>query len=292
MKSAWRVPELKVVTAGRAPLLPDPSDPRVEVWRNHDGSVCAYGHTIDEANWLHLPGVASFQFGDASHEVVAVAEGRCVPAEVADAYQRSALPMAVYTLGLEVLHASAVVAPGGVAAFCAVSETGKSTLAGALGLRGFPLWADDAVAIDVAELPARALRLPFDLRLRPGAEAHFGVEAARRLAASPRNVDSAAEAPALLALFVLDRQPPGVCHAPTAVRLTPPQAFTALLPHAYCFRLAAAERTRRMVENYLDLTSRVPVFRLQFPTGLERLAETVDVVEVTLAESLGKLAVG
>src|SRR5829696_203522 len=46
---------------------------------------------------------------------------------------------------LETLHASAVVAPAGVVAFCARSATGKSTLAASLHRRGYDLWADDAV---------------------------------------------------------------------------------------------------------------------------------------------------
>ena len=49
--------------------------------------------------------------------------------------------------GWEALHASAVLSPQGVVAFCAGSGTGKSTIARGLSERGYQLCADDAVAV-------------------------------------------------------------------------------------------------------------------------------------------------
>ena len=43
-----------------------------------------------------------------------------------------------------------------------------------------------------------------------------------------------------------------------------------MLAHAYCFSLREPERRRRMVERYLDLTTRVPVFEIRVESGLER----------------------
>lgn len=49
--------------------------------------------------------------------------------------------------GLTALHASAVVATGRVIAFCGQSETGKSTTAAALALRGAAVLSDDIAAL-------------------------------------------------------------------------------------------------------------------------------------------------
>jgi hypothetical protein len=60
----------------------------------------------------------------------------------------SVLAVSLHLRGLLVLRASSVVMPNGCAvAFCGVSTSGKSTLAAALGQRGFPLLADDWAAI-------------------------------------------------------------------------------------------------------------------------------------------------
>src|ERR671935_59558 len=63
--------------------------------------------------------------------------------------------------GREVLHASAVITARGVVAFCAVSTTGKSTIAYQFSRRGYGIWADDALAFDGADRGVTALWLPF-----------------------------------------------------------------------------------------------------------------------------------
>jgi len=59
------------------------------------------------------------------------------------------------------------------------------------------------------------------------------------------------------------------------VRLSPAEAFTAVLQHAYCFTLTERERTHTMVDAYLDLVSRVPVLRLRFSPSVESLPSLV-----------------
>jgi hypothetical protein len=60
----------------------------------------------------------------------------------------SAIGALLQLQGLTVLHASAIGLPdGGAAVFCGPSTAGKSTLAAALGARGYPALADDLTAI-------------------------------------------------------------------------------------------------------------------------------------------------
>src|SRR5207245_620438 len=57
------------------------------------------------------------------------------------------LPNVSLARGREALHASAVETPLGILAVAAPSGTGKSTLAGELMNRGWPLFADDVLVL-------------------------------------------------------------------------------------------------------------------------------------------------
>ena len=101
---------------------------------------------------MHLPRVATFRFDDSSSEVTAFAEPSCSGEALRDTFQRCVLPMALQARGLEALHASGVCIPRGVAALCALADTGKSTLAYGLAMRGRALWADDAVVLSLIHI--------------------------------------------------------------------------------------------------------------------------------------------
>jgi hypothetical protein len=242
----------------------------VQVWRDHEGTVCAVGHTVAGRHWMHVPRIGDFAFGPCAGDAVHVfAEPSARPEWVLDTFHRMVLPLALQAQGEEVLHASAVRMPRGVVALCAVSETGKSTLAYGLSRRGFPLWADDAVAFTLDKgTGVTAMPLPFTIRLRPASAAYFG----------PQNQPANAATPApLAAVCVLARKPaeepgPDV----EATRLTPARAFPAVLTHAYCFSLRDDARKRRMLQQYLDVCVRVPVFQVRFSAGLERIPEILD----------------
>jgi len=244
----------------------------LEVWRDEDGSVVADGCVIDGTHWMHLPGIATFRFGPALDEVTAAPEDGARQGLVRDAYLRFVLPNALHVRGVEVLHASAVLCADGVVAFCARPQTGKSTIAYALGRRGYRLWADDAVAFDASREDVLALPLPFAIRLRPVVRAHFGaddpVEPADHPAAPAR----------LAALCLLERADEGD-DAVEVSRLPAVEAFMPLLRHSYWFSLANQQQLRGMMERYLALVGRVPVFRLRFGTGLRQLPAVIAGIE-------------
>ena len=259
-------PELQL-EVGRAPA-PLPDGEPSEVWRDEAGGVIASGWLRGDLRSLAFPGLGVYEFSAGGRgPVVASAEpGAWVP-HVVDTFRRSVLPLALQVRGAEVLHASGVVIRQRVVALCAVSGTGKSTLARALGGRGHRLWADDAVAFD----GAHALPLPFQLKLRPRSSEWFGE-------------------PALSPLYGgLERHPLGAICVLTRIgaqgdrvdclRLTPSAAFPHLIRHAYCFSLADLNRKRDMMERYLRLAAEVPVFELRFPEGLERLDEMCEAIE-------------
>jgi hypothetical protein len=267
--------DCKIAPPGaKAPKVPDESRAGVTVWRDRDGVACAYGHASAYERWVHVLGVGAFSFAAGRAEVVAYPLAEATPHLVADAFHRTVLPLALQALGREVLHASAVHMGDGVVAFGAVSETGKSTVAYALSRRGHSLWADDAVCFETSPHAVRAVPLPFALRLRPASAAFFG--------ATPNGTVKTPSPAPLAAVVLLARAERGTAHLH---RLPAADAFPETLAHGYSYSIDDPERTGRMASAYLDLVDRVPVFRLTFPDGLERIDAMVDLIELTLAGS-------
>jgi hypothetical protein len=190
--------------------------------------------------------------------------------------------MALQARGIEVLHASAVRISGGIVALCGIKETGKSTIAFALSQLGFPLCADDAVPFTMSGDMVHALSLPFTIRLRPSSAAFFGTNGMRERQSPPADARAPIElAPErLAAVFVLKRNPSELSSAPPSVtRLTASSAFMSTLTHGYCFSLRDESQRARMVQHYLDLAARVPIFEVSFGAGLEWLPAITSAIE-------------
>jgi hypothetical protein len=233
------------------------------IWRDGDEAVVAYGGTLEDGRWMTVLGVGSFVFAGLDTAVVGYPDSGAPDELVEDAYRRTVLPLALQALGREVLHASAVLGPDGVIALCAVSGTGKSTIAYALSQRGYHLWSDDAVQFSIEGAGVEAIPLPFTLRLKHDSAEFFGsVEPMSVAQSSPDRLD---------AIYVLERAP-----AETVRQLDPVDAFPAVLTHAYCFDLGDTERKRRMMDMYLRLAVQVPTFHVGVPKGLDHVETVVD----------------
>ena len=123
-------------------------------------------------------------------------------------------------------------------------RSGKSTIAYGLHRRGYRLWADDAVALEVSESAITALPLPFDVRLRPATAALFGLGRGRR--GSPARGTRARRRDRLRRRsspsVSLDRRGASAPARGTVLRLSKPRS-----PIPPCSRMptASAWRTRR-----------------------------------------------
>ena len=51
------------------------------------------------------------------------------------------------------------------------------------------------------------------------------------------------------------------------------RAFSELLAHAHCFDAEDPAQTRRLVDDYLELVARVPVFALEYQPDLQQLPQ-------------------
>jgi hypothetical protein len=261
------------------PVLPDLTDPSVQVWYENSGSVCAYGYIASGQHWMHFPGLGSYGFSSRSDEVIAFGQPSARLDWLRDTFYRSVSPMALQVFGKEVLHASAIATACGTIAFCAISECGKSTIAYGLSRRGHPLWADDAVVFEISDRGVWAHPMPFEIRLRPPSAQYFGFS--RTGADNTTSSDFVSQVNVkprpLAAVCLLER---GDRLEPTRIhRILPIHAFPAALSHAYCFSLQDMERKRRMMHAYLALVREVPVFTIRFSTGLEALPELLESIE-------------
>ncbi|MEX2534326.1 MAG: hypothetical protein WD273_01905 [Trueperaceae bacterium] len=287
----------------------DLSSPDIEVWRDNEGRECAFGQTVAGENWMHIPLIGSFLLGDHDRPTSVVPQGGALKWQVIDTYYRNVLPMALQLLGQEILHASAVVTPQGVLTFCAPSETGKSTLAYGMRQRGNRLYADDAVVFDVnVDGRPQLGQVPFTIRLRKPSADYFGAES-REMARVTGALDSqVGGAGSFAAICVLERLQGGRSESGSdpcstgarglgtnqsvveVKRLSPSEAFAAVLPHAYCFTLRDHLRKRLMMKQYMALVGAVPVLHVRFRTGLEHLPEILDELERAVAEGYSRVA--
>ncbi len=210
--------------------------------------------------------MARFSF-DGAGGVVAGRPHLATPRDTIEGvYRRSVQPLVLQALGLEVLHASAVLTASGVVALCGPTGAGKSTLAAALAQRGYAAWADDALVIDFARGGPEAVRLPFERRLRQPSRAFLGA------LPEPALAGGGAE-PARAPLAFVGLLEPAPAGAPTEIaRLAPTAAFPALLPHAVCFTVGDAEGRRRLVTRYLAIASAIPVCTVPVEPRFEALA--------------------
>ncbi len=244
------------------------------------GLPSAFGWRHDDGLWVEVPDVATFQLPNGGAVLTAFPAESADSEAVQDAYYGAALPLVVQaTRGLEVLHASAVLvaAKDRVAAFCGISQSGKSTVAYGLAARGHVHWGDDALAFRVD--PARgatAVGLPFTVKLRKSSAELFGVSPDRVAVVEESQWKSAP----LAAVFLLE---PGDAEQSgervPIERLNSGDALHALLPNAYRFRPQTDERRRETMRSYLELVASVPIFRACFPRGLARLRGLLDELE-------------
>jgi hypothetical protein len=282
---------LQLATENAPAVGPEPSLAPFKVWCDPAGALIARGYTDGGQHWLHFPRLATYQFDDGADVVVAAPEAGAAPETIADIFLRAVLPLVLHTRGQETLHASAVVTPEGVVAFCARSETGKSTLAFGLAQRGYTPFSDDAVVLRQSGDRWLAVPYPFQFRLRTAPAAHFaadGTQCQRHPPSTSDDMPVAGEPQPLAALFLLTKLRPAEASAPVIIRqLSPAEALPLLLPHAYSFSLENPARKRQMATAYLDLVTAVPAYDLRYAGTLDALPQVLDGIEARLKQGVG-----
>ena len=255
------------------------------IWRDGQGLEYARAYAGGGESWIAWRNLATFAFSNAAADVRAWPEPDVPDDRVADVFERVVQPIVLQAMGCQALHASAVAGDGGVLAFCGVGHSGKSTIAYALGQRGYRQIADDAVVLNVSPGRIAVRPLPFAPSLRPASLLHFDKPGSAPGCGRVHQPNAVDDGSPLKAVFIL-RQDADKSAPAGPDRLSPVQAFSALLTHAHCFDETSGAQTRRLAEDYLTVAGQVPVMTLNYPPRFAQIESLLRLVE-RAAESAG-----
>jgi hypothetical protein len=260
-----------------------PADSReLDAWTS-DGAFVAALEAGGGERRVVWPGVGTFICADGSSRVDVWPEPSAPFRTVIDTFDRAVHPALLPTRpGHQALHASAALVDGFAIGFCGRSGAGKSTLAYAFGQLGYRHFADDALAIEMAE-PIAALALPCAPRLRQPAAEHFAT------LQDPPAVERPQRAP-LRALVLLHRTS-GLTSEPRLDRVPATTAFHEILTHAHCFDPRDREESKRLVEDVLRLAQAIDVYSLRFASRLDALPSVVRAIAWEISSVKGRVAV-
>ena len=247
---------------------------KVNEWLSDEGEIYGQAYSSESLQWIEWLGLGVFAFSAGSNEVRVWPDPSTPQKAIVDTFSRTLEPIILQALGWQALHAGATVGPKGVLAFCGKKGSGKSTLAFAMHQAGWRQFADDALVLRFDQDCVTASPVPFTPRLRPASRAYFAHAHSAALSFSNRG-----NLP-LAAVFLLQQKPeltkPHISLMPQA------RAFSEVLAHAHCFDVGDPTQTRRLVEDYIVLAARVPVFALEYHPDLQQLPHlTRAVVEAT-----------
>lgn len=187
------------------------------------------------------------------------------------------------------LHASAIAHQGQVMAFTGATGAGKSTLVAALGQRGWPMFCDDTLLLDLAD-PDRIMALPGHKRLKLTAEAlamlgiaaeqPVGADTGKSYAAPPAG-DWCEPLPLTVLVFLEDGEEPNWLEVAGAAR------FARLADDHYTRELyLEAQRPDRASQFGLRsrLAGQIAMARLVRPRSAASFAASLDLAEARLQE--------
>lgn len=187
--------------------------------------------------------------------------------EIRDIFMRGVLPVVMLARGCEALHASAVeIAGGAVVALCAISGTGKSTLALGMTSIGARHFADDTVVYRVVNDRPVALRLPFPVRVDSAA-----LEATHRGRRQPSATADSGQLPQVKRVYQLSRDPSLDPFTPQFTAVPFHRRFEVLLTHSHPFDMGSDARQRAFHEHLLAISQHTDVWDCRFAPALEAL---------------------
>jgi hypothetical protein len=187
----------------------------------------------------------------------------------------SAVGALLHQRGRLPLHASSLVAGGGVVAFAGRSGAGKSTLANALLARGWPLAGDDICALDVADEGAVTVGVGLN-RIKLVDPSAAGDK--RHLPALSLADDT--DLP-LKAIYLLPEPGEG---ADVFRQVRGAEAVKAVMDHTFRGHLVAPmHRTPAHLQQCVQIVRRVPVVRLARTWGPGGAAATADLLLLDIA---------
>lgn len=257
---------------------------KVNEWFDDCGEVLARAFSCESLHWIDWLGVGVFAFSAGSRDVRVWPEPDTQHEVIVETFSRMLQPVILQALGWQALHAGATVGPAGALAFCGRKGSGKSTLAYAMQQAGWRQFSDDALVLRLDHDCVKTCPLPFTPRLRPASRTHFADAHYAALSSSEQQIPDVP----LTAVFILQQD--ASLSSPRISLVPQARAFSMVLAHAHCFNAKDPRQTRQLVEDYLRLVARVPVFTLEYSPIFQHLPQLTRAV-VEVASGIGAAAV-
>jgi hypothetical protein len=236
-------------------------------WNSANGERWAtFGHAGNSL-LVHFARTATFAVDDKAREIRCHPIGRSGPDALRPVVLNQLLPL-LFGIDRLVLHASAVATSAGALVFVGRAGAGKSTIAAALALRGFPLITDDFLIIEQTQTVPHAVPSKVEPRLWP--ESVVALLGDQRFPAVGQRTTKRRISPASAAGVVLAETPvpvhriyllPATETEPVG-RVTPPATLAALTACAFIARVDDRDVARATFERVTTLIRQVRVQQL------------------------------
>jgi hypothetical protein len=238
---------------------------------------------------LTFPGIAAFEVG--ADRVRARLLDPALPHMVEICLLGTVMAFLLERTGVLALHASAVSVDGAAVVFLAGKESGKSSLAAAMMRGGAKLLADDIAALEAAGDRWRVRPALPAMRLWPEQAAEF-FPAAEGLGRVHPDYEKLA-VPVEGSRFEGQGRPAARIYLPARRDDREPPEISAVRPAAAAMEIVRNSFAPTMVEGMgwqerrlaaiADLVGSVPVRRLDYPAGYDRLTEVAEAVRADLS---------
>lgn len=243
--------------------------------------------TFEDHILLRFEGRCDYLVKRTGRAVSCYANPNLGPGWIRSIYYGMVLAFCLHLMGKGNLHASAFVTEFGVIGLMAAAGSGKSTLAATFGARGLPLLTDDVLAIDETSVGFMANSGLPHVSLSPlSVSGIFGTNGNRpsgflngdklRLDVDGKWATTAVGKSELNRLIVLSRVPEGADIS--IVRIPEIEATRIVAENSLCLEFLPQEELSRHLAFASRIARSVPVWRMSYPSGFDRIPEIQDAV--------------
>lgn len=263
------------------PQLPIPLVP-FHHWTLPDGDLFVQFYRTPEGYLLRFPGNADFDISTVTLEVTCFPAPDVPMSSCEHLYLNQVQPLILARQGKIVLHGSAVAAAGRALAFVGEAGRGKSTLATAFAVNGFPFLSDDGLVFEPDGSGYRVLPSHPSVRLwddsheallppdAPVAPAVHYTSKARFIAG--RDLGYCEQPATLGAVYFLG---PGAVEDTAIYRLDPGDAVAALLQHSFILDIEDHNLLSAQFDRLAKFANSVSCFRLDYPRSYDDLPRVI-----------------
>ena len=242
---------------------------------------------------LRFPELADFRVDAHGREIVCEALEGIPPATIRHLLLDQVIPRTLSLLGVDALHATAVLTPHGVCAFAGVTGAGKSTLAASFHLAGYPVLSDDCLVLKEESDAILATPAYPGVRLWDDAVAalcgdrenllpvaHYSAKL-RILADSPHGAFTP-DRKALVRIYNLvdtpETEAASIAGGQIIEAIPAREAFMALVRSAFRLDITDRKVLARQFDFFERIASLVPIRRLRVPEGFASLVAVRDAI--------------